>query len=107
MDEQTPRPAGELREVLLRAAVAEGVSLLALGLVVWLMGGGGIRLRHLAWRARQYAGRARRAEDAAVGELRADISAWEHGQAAAPTSSISDQPGRKSSSGGCGCAGAM
>jgi hypothetical protein len=97
MSDDTPPPASSAAaDAFTRAVIAEAVSLGALALAIWLMGGGGIRVRHLMWRARQYAGRRGRAEDAAVNELRADISRYEHGQAAKP----------KPRAGGCGCAGA-
>jgi len=95
--EQPTAAAAAAADAFTRAVIAEGVSLAALALAIWLMGGGGVRLRHLVWRARQYAGRRGRAEDAAVNELRADISAYEHSQAAAT---------KRRRAGGCGCAGA-
>lgn len=99
--EQQQPPASPARDAIVRAVIAEGVSLAALGLLIWVMGSGGVRLRHLVWRARQHAGRGRRAEDAAVGELRADISRWEHGQR-----SPEQPPAKKTRGGGCGCGGA-
>ena len=38
-------------------------------------------VNHQAWRLRQLAGRRQATEDAAVAELRRDISRYEHGQA--------------------------
>lgn len=91
-EQAPPAAAAAAADALTRAVIAEGVSLAALGLVIWLMGPGGRHLRHLVWRVRQYAQRSARAEDAAVAELRTDISAYEHAAAA-----------ESRRGGGCGC----
>lgn len=61
------------REIASLAGCAVVLLMLHPGVQMWLS--------HQAWRFRQATGRRRQAEEAAVAELRRDISRYEHGQA--------------------------
>lgn len=70
------------RDELQMMAAREIVSLIGCVVLVLMLQPGVHRwLEHQAWRWRQGRRRAELAEDAAVAELRRDISRWEHGEA--------------------------
>lgn len=83
MSDQEPgeRPPTAADQIKLMAA-REVISLIGCGvLLVMLHPGVQAWLQHQAWRFRQLAARGQAAEDAAVAELRRDISRYEHGEA--------------------------
>ena len=78
-DEQQAAAAAEMKLI----AAREIASLIGCAvLLLMLHPGVHAWLNHQAWRFRQQAGRRSRLEDAAVAELRRDISRYEHGEAA-------------------------
>ena len=79
MSEEKPESAGSM---MTRALIFEVVSLAGTALALWYLGPGKTVIDHWIWRVRKMAGRKQGAEDAAVAELRRDISAYEHGEAA-------------------------
>lgn len=70
------------RDELQMIAAREVISLIGCVVLVLMLQPGVHRwLEHQAWRIRQSRRRAELAEDAAVAELRRDISRYEHGEA--------------------------
>jgi hypothetical protein len=77
-DERQQAAADEMRLIAYR----EAVSLIGCAvLLIMLHPRVHAWLNHQAWKLRQQAGRRDRLEDAAVAELRRDISQYEHGEA--------------------------
>jgi len=82
--------------VVRRALVTEAIGLAAMGLVLWYMGPGKIWLDGLAHRARARLSARGTAIDAQVEQFRAEVSRWDHEQAA-------QQDRRPGRGGPCGC----
>lgn len=82
--------------VVRRALVTEGIGLAAMAAVLWYMGPGKIWVSGLLHRYRTMAGARGSAIDAQVEQFRAEVSRWDHEQAARPDRN----PGR---GGPCGC----
>lgn len=81
-DERAEQARARVAEEVQVMIAREAVSLAALGvLLIMLHPGVQGWLRHQAWRLRQHGRRRQQAEDAAVAELRRDISRYEHGEA--------------------------
>jgi hypothetical protein len=77
-DDRAPTAADQIKLM----AAREVISLIGCGvLLVMLHPGVQAWLQHQVWRIRQAAGRGQAAENAAVAELRRDISRYEHGEA--------------------------
>ena len=70
--------------VMRRALISEGIALAAMALVLWYMGPGRILVSGLAHRARMIMAGHGTEIDAKVEQFRAEVSRWEHEQAAHP-----------------------
>lgn len=82
MSDEREREQSAAEQIKLMAA-REVISLIGCGvLLVMLHPGVQTWLQHQAWRARQRLRRGTDTEEAAVAELRRDISRYEHGEAA-------------------------
>jgi hypothetical protein len=79
-----------------RALVTEVIGLAAMGLVLWYMGPGKIWAAGMLHRARAMMGARASAIDIQVGQFRAEVSRWDHEQAA-------QQDRRPGRGGPCGC----
>lgn len=82
--------------VVRRALVTEGIGLAVMGLVLWYMGPGKIWVDGLLQQARTRMGARATGIDVQVEQFRAEVSRWDHEQAA----SADRRPGR---GGPCGC----
>lgn len=82
--------------VVRRALLAEGIALAAMGVVMWYMGPGRIWVSGLAHRAKAMMGARADAIDVQVSQFRAEVSRWDHEQAA-------QQDRRPGRGGPCGC----
>lgn len=81
-DTERDRDSTVAEQVKLMAA-REVISLIGIGvLMVMLHPGVQAWMQHQAWRLRQFRHRREAEEEAAVAELRRDISRYEHGEAA-------------------------
>jgi len=82
--------------IVRRALITEVIALAAMGAVLWYMGPGRIWVAGVAHRARSMMGARASAIDVQVDQFRAEVSRWDHEQAA--------RTDRQSGRGGpCGC----
>lgn len=81
--------------VLRDAIIREGVGLAVLAAVLWYMGPGKLIIGGLVHRAKTSMGAQNRAIDVQVGQFRAEVSRWDHEQAA--------RKANPPAAGGCGC----
>jgi hypothetical protein len=74
----------EDRAVLHRALISEGIALAALAVMLWYMGPGKIWASGVVHRARTMMGTRNSVIDVQVQQFSAEVSRWEHEQAAQP-----------------------